>query len=272
VPDVVLTTTMRLKDKIIIVTGSTQGIGEAIARRCVVEGARVVIHGLEPLFGRRVADSLSPSAALLCNDIGQASSADELIDFAIKTYGRIHGLVNNAATTARSTLEETNAEVFDRIININLRAPLLLIRAAAPHLKKTRGAVLNIGSVNAYSGAANLLPYSISKGGLMTLTRNQADALAYDQVRVNQVNLGWTLTANERKLMEGGREPGWLDNPPRWACPSGKLMTPDQVANAAVYWLGDESRPVSGSVLEMEQFPIIGRNNAKEIKTEPQAM
>ena len=263
---------MRLKDKIILATGSTQGIGEAIARRCVAEGAKVVIHGLEPLLGRQVLQSLSPNAALLCNDIGQAQSADELIDFAIKTYGRIDGLVNNAATTARSTIEETTAEVFDRIININLRAPMLLIRAAIPHLKKTRGAILNIGSVNAYSGAANLLPYSISKGGLMTLTRNQADALAYDQVRVNQVNLGWTLTANERKLMEGGREPGWLDNPPKWACPSGKLMTPDQVANGAVYWLSDESRPVSGSVLEMEQFPIIGRNNAKEMKTEPQKM
>src|SRR6266581_2043921 len=263
---------MRLKDKIILVTGSTQGIGEAIARRCVAEGARVVIHGLEPLLGRQVAQSLTPNAALLCNDIALPQSPEQLINFAIETYGRLDGLVNNAATTARATIEETTAEVFDRIININLRAPLLLIRAAAPHLKKTRGAILNIGSVNAYSGAANLLPYSISKGGLMTLTRNQADALAYDQVRVNQVNLGWTLTANERRIMEGGRDPGWLDNPPRWACPSGKLMTPDQVANGAIYWISDESRPVSGSVLEMEQFPIIGRNNAKEMKTEVKSM
>src|SRR6185436_12765304 len=127
---------MRLKDKIILVTGSTQGIGEAIARRCVAEGAKVVLHGLEPLLGRQIADSLSPNAALLCNDIGDAKSADELIDFTIKTYGRLDGLVNNAATTARSTLAETSAEVFDRIININLRAPMLLVRAAAPHLKK----------------------------------------------------------------------------------------------------------------------------------------
>src|SRR3954467_15065763 len=103
---------MRLKDKIIVVTGSTQGIGEAIARRCVAEGAKVVIHGLEPLLGRRVADSLSPNpaplgppaaaspppnAALLCNDIGLAPSAEELINFAIETYGRMDGLVNNAA-------------------------------------------------------------------------------------------------------------------------------------------------------------------------------
>src|SRR3954471_2039996 len=226
---------MRLKDKIIIITGSTQGIGEAIARRCVAEGAKVVIHGLEPLLGRQIADSLSPNAALLCNDIGLAQSADELVNFAIETYGKLDGLVNNAATTARSTIAETTAEIFDRIININLRAPMLLIRAAVPHLKKTRGSILNIGSVNAYSGAANLVPYSISKGGLMTLTRNQADALAYDQVRVNQVNLGWPLTANKRKIIQAGRDPNWLDNPPKWACPSGKLMLPEQVASGAVY-------------------------------------
>ena len=134
-----------------------------------------------------------------------------------------------------SAKRRKDAALFDRVMAINCRAPMLLIQAAFPALKQSKGSVLNIGSVNAYSGAANLLPYSISKGGLMTLTRNQADALAYDQVRVNQVNLGWTLTANERKLMEGGRDPGWLDNPPKWACPSGKLMTPDQVANGAVY-------------------------------------
>src|SRR3954449_2104901 len=110
---------MRLKDKIIIVTGSTQGIGEAIARRCVAEGAKVVIHGLEPLLGRQVADSLSPNPALLCNDIGLTQSADELVNIAIETFRKLDSLVNSAATTARSTIEQTTAEVFDRIININ---------------------------------------------------------------------------------------------------------------------------------------------------------
>src|SRR6185369_10302546 len=97
--------------------------------------------------------------------------------------------------------------MFDWIIHLNLRAPLLLIRAALPHLLKSRGSVLNIGSVNAYCGAANLMPYSVSKGGMMTLTRNLADAYCATGLRINQVNLGWVLTDNEKRLMEAGGHP-----------------------------------------------------------------
>jgi NAD(P)-dependent dehydrogenase (short-subunit alcohol dehydrogenase family) len=136
-----------------------------------------------------------------------------------------------------------------------------LIRAALPFLKAAKGSVLNIGSVNAYSGASNLVPYSISKGGLTTLTRNLADALCGDQVRVNQVNPGWVLTANESKMMtDAGNPPDWWKHPPKHAAPSGELIKPETIAAAAVFWIGDESRPISGSVVELAQFPIIGRN------------
>lgn len=257
---------MRLQDKVVIVTGSTQGVGEGIARRFVAEGASVLLHGLERDLGERVLADLGPSrTALHVNDLTKPESAPELIDACLARFGRLDALVNNAARPARATLEQTDATTFDAIIHLNLRAPLLLTRAALPHLKRTRGAILNIGSVNAYCGAANLLPYSISKGGLMTLTRNTADALCYDGVRVNQLNLGWVLTENEKRLMEaGGHPPDWWKNPPRDGAPTGALMTPDQVATAAVYWIGDESRPVTGSVLELNQYPVIGRNSVKE--------
>ena len=103
----------------------------------------------------------------------------------------------------RFPLKSTCLSVYSR--TVNTRAPLLLIQAAYPHLKATRGAVLNIGSINAYSGEGNLLAYSISKGGLMTLSRNLADALCYDQIRVNHFNVGWVLTPNEyqQKIADG---------------------------------------------------------------------
>src|SRR5688572_11312072 len=123
---------MRLKDKVVLVTGSATGIGQAIARRCVAEGAKVVIHGLEPLLARRVADSLSPHAAHYCCDLSDPATPADLVKFTVETFGRIDALVNNAATVARSNLESTTAEVFDRIIGVNLRAPLLMIRAAHP--------------------------------------------------------------------------------------------------------------------------------------------
>jgi NAD(P)-dependent dehydrogenase (short-subunit alcohol dehydrogenase family) len=260
---------MRLKDKVIIVTGSTQGVGEGIARRFVAEGAKVLLHGLERDLGERVLADLRPSAAVLCiNDLAKTESAQELVDVALHSFGgSLDAIVNNAATTRRATLDQTDAATFDSVISLNLRAPLLLIRAAMPHLLKSQGAVLNIGSVNAYCGAANLLPYSVSKGGLMTLPRNIADAYCATGVRINQLNLGWILTENEKRVMiNGGLPADWWQNPPRDGAPTGRLMLPDEVATAAVYWIGDESRPVSGSVLELNQYPIIGRNSVKENK------
>lgn len=256
---------MRLKDKVIIVTGSTQGIGEAIARRVVAEGGMVVVHGLERELGEKVASDLGDRAVLVINDLAEAVSAEQIVEAAVGAFGRIDGIVNNAAQPARATLEQTDAATFDRIFAINTRAPLLLIRAALPYLKASRGSVLNVGSVNAYCGASNLVAYSMSKGALTTMTRNLADALCYEQVRVNQVNPGWVLTENEKRVMiQGGLPEDWWKHPPKYAAPSGAILSPEHIATAAVYWLGDESRPISGSVVELEQYPIIGRNTVKE--------
>jgi NAD(P)-dependent dehydrogenase (short-subunit alcohol dehydrogenase family) len=257
---------VRLKDKIILITGSATGIGEAMARRFAAEGARVVIHGLDRAAGEAVAKSLGDRAMLHINDLAKPQAAGELVDVAIKHFGRLDGLVNNAAYIPRTNLFTTDAELFDRTMAINVRAPLLLIQAAFPYLKKSQGAVLNIGSVNVYTGEANLLPYSISKGALMTLTRNLADAHGVDRVRFNQMNLGWVLSANEDKVQQSlGKPPDWYKHLPKAFAPSGRILMPEEVAAIAVYWMSDESQIVSGTVMELEQFPIIGRNPSKEI-------
>jgi NAD(P)-dependent dehydrogenase (short-subunit alcohol dehydrogenase family) len=255
---------MRLLNKTIIVTGSTTGIGEAIARRCVAEGARVLIHGLEHDLGRKVVAELGAKAALHVDDLADPEAAGRIVAAAMKAFGKIDAIVNNAAYIVRSNIETTDAAVFDRAMAVNLRAPLLLARAAMPQLKETHGCVLSIGSINGYCGEANQLAYSISKGGLMTLTRNLADAHGRDKVRFNQINLGWVLSENEYRLkIKEGFPADWPEHPPAAFAPSGKIMSPETIASAAVYWLSDESRPVSGSVLEIEQYPVIGRNPVK---------
>jgi NAD(P)-dependent dehydrogenase (short-subunit alcohol dehydrogenase family) len=255
---------MRLLDKTIIVTGSTTGIGEAIARRCVAEGGRVLVHGLEYDLGRKVLAELGAKAALHVDDLADPDAAGRIVAAAMKAFGKIDAIVNNAAYIVRSNIETTDAAVFDRAMAVNLRAPLLLARAAIPHLKETHGCVLSIGSINGYCGEANQLAYSISKGGLMTLTRNLADAHGRDKVRFNQINLGWVLSENEYRLkIKEGFPADWPEHPPAAFAPSGKIMSPETIASAAVYWLSDESRPVSGSVLEIEQYPVIGRNPVK---------
>jgi NAD(P)-dependent dehydrogenase (short-subunit alcohol dehydrogenase family) len=256
---------MRLKDKSIIVTGSTTGIGEAIARRCLGEGAKVLLHGRDIERGRKLAAEFPGQTAFHNDDLADAAAAPRIIKAAIDAFGKLDGLVNNAAWVVRSDLETTDAAMFDRVMAINVRAPLLLIQAAYEHLKKTAGCVLNIGSINAYSGEGNLLAYSISKGGLMTLSRNLADALGNDRIRITHFNVGWVLTPNEYHYkLADGLPHDWPEKVDRTSAPSGRLLKPEEIAAAAVYWLSDESRPISGTVLELEQYPVIGRNPTKK--------
>lgn len=255
---------MRLRDKVILITGSTTGIGEATARRFVAEGARVLVHGLERDLGQAVVKDLGAFTALHVDDLSDPDAPARLVNAAVGAFGRLDGIVNNAAWIVRSNLQTTDAALFDRCMAINVRAPLLLVRAAFPHLKQSQGAVLNIGSINGYCGEANQLAYSISKGALITLTRNLADAFGRDKVRVNQFNLGWVLSPNEYKLkVSEGLPPDWHEHPPAAFAPSGRIMMPETIATAAVYWLSDESRPVSGSIVDIEQYPMIGRNPIK---------
>lgn len=255
---------MRLENKVIIVTGSTTGIGRAIAERCVKEGACVLIHGRNEKEGQSVVARLGDRAALHIDDLANPDAAPRIVAAALGAFGRIDGLVNNAAAILRSDLSSTNADFFDGVMAVNVRAPLLLIQAALPELKKHGGSVLNIGSVNAYSGEPGLLDYSISKGALMTLSRNLANALGADRVRINHFNVGWVLTPNEYALQ---RELGQPQDWPRLVspafAPSGRLIMPEEIAAAAIYWLSDESQPISGSVVELEQFSIMGRNPSK---------
>ena len=255
---------MRLADKVVIVTGSTTGIGEATARRFVAEGARVVVHGRER--GEQIVEDLGPGRAiLLVEDLSDAEAPARMVAATVRAFGKLDGIVNNAAWIVRSNIDTTDAAVFDRCMAINVRAPLLLFKAAFQQLKRNQGAVLNIGSINGLCGEANQLAYSISKGALITLSRNLADAHGRDRIRVNHLNVGWVLSPNEYELkVTEGLPSDWPDHPPAAFAPSGRLMSPETIATAAVYWIGDESRPVSGSVLEVEQYPAIGRNPVKE--------
>ncbi|NBN95911.1 MAG: SDR family NAD(P)-dependent oxidoreductase, partial [Verrucomicrobia bacterium] len=158
---------MRLQDKVILVTGSTTGIGKAIAKRCVREGAKVVIHGLEKDLADEVLTELgAPVGVAHIEDLMSPGCPQRLVDLAVKTYGKLDGVVNNAAIIAQGNIQTTDAAFFHKMLAVNTVVPFLLIQAALPHLSKARGAVLNIGSVNAYSGEPNLLPYSVSKGAL----------------------------------------------------------------------------------------------------------
>jgi NAD(P)-dependent dehydrogenase (short-subunit alcohol dehydrogenase family) len=252
---------MRLENQVILITGSTTGIGAAMARRFVAEGARVILHGRDAARGGKLREELgAENTAFIAGDLADEHHPAQLAEAALKCFGKLDALVNNAALTTRAHLADTDTAFFDRLLAVNLRAPFMLIRALLPALKQTQGCVLNIGSVLAHCGQSNLAAYSISKGGLMTLTRNLADTLGPDRVRVNQMNVGWTLTDNEYQTkLADGLSADWPEKLPLYAAPSGSLLMPEDIAQAALYWVSPASRPISGTVFEAEQYPMIGR-------------
>jgi NAD(P)-dependent dehydrogenase (short-subunit alcohol dehydrogenase family) len=173
-------------------------------------------------------------------------------------------VVNNAGMFPRADLDQTDAAFFDKIIAVNARAPLLICRRAVQQFRaqKSAGAsIVNIGSVNAYSGQPDLLAYSMSKGALMTMTRNLADALAPEHFRVNQLNVGWTLTDTEIATQRRqGRPDDWYKHVPPLFAPTGSILMPEMIAEHVLFWLSDRSAPVTGQVYEIDQTPFLGRN------------
>ena len=254
---------MNLEGKTYIVTGSSMGIGEAIARRIVKLNGRVLVHGLENDLTETVANSLG--MPYIVGDLSLPSVCEGIIAKAMDEFGEIHGLVNNAGAVLRNLIEENDADFWDGVMNINARAPMLLIRAALKPLSVSKGYVVNIGSVNAYSGEPNLLAYSASKGALMTMTRNLGDTLHRDYgIKVNQINPGWVLSEGEKKRkIEEGMDDDWFSKLGKDEAPSGRMISPEDIAFTTVNFLTDQFGPISGQVIELSQFPFIGRNAPK---------
>lgn len=257
---------MRLQDKVIIVTGSSNGIGRAIAQDILAQGGKVVLHG------RNAQDIKSAESALgtdntvsVVGDLQDITLAKTLVDTAINTFGRLDGLVNNAGVYPRDTIDDFTPENFEFVFNVNVRAPMLLVQQAVQAFRKNtgeyRGTVVNIGSINALGGLSKISTYSASKGALLTFTRNSAKHLAGDRIRVNQLNVGWTKTENEHQTqIAEGNPQDWEDHLDPKMCPWGRIWRPEEVAKHVCHLLSDDAGPMTGTAYELEQFPLMGHN------------
>lgn len=251
-----------LENKIAVVTGSASGIGLGIAKHFGELGAKVVITDKDASLGAESVEQISGAggeADFMEADLVSEKECQQLIEFAVKRFGGLDILVNNAADTSRADIESTPVELWDHIMAVNLRAPFICLRESVPHFKKRgAGSVINIGSVNAYVGETKLTAYSVSKGGLMTLTKNAASSLNRYRIRVNQINVGWTLTEGEDRVQrKEGKGPEWVREATATR-PFGRLLLPQDIAYAAAYFASDESECVTGTVMDLEQYPLGG--------------
>lgn len=245
-----------LDGKVALITGSTQGLGAAIARRFVAEGARVVISGRRRDHGEAIASELGAVAVYHQTELGDADDCRALVELGLRAFGGIDIVINSAATTARSTLESFTPDLFDQQFAVNVRAPLLVVQAALASLRERSGTVINIGSVNAYVGGPNLLVYSATKGALMTVSRNLASALQAERVRVFCLNVGWMDSEGERAVLAAEGLPADFIEREGKKMPMGRLLRPEEVADFCLHLSSPRSQAFSGAVIDLEQFPL----------------
>lgn len=254
---------LRLEGKVVLVTGATQGIGRAIAETLAHSGAGgLLVTGREPVRGNDVATSLSQAgtpATFIAADLADTTAPARLVDECVGRFGRIDALVNAAGLTNRASFLDADLDDWAALFAVNARAPFFLMQAAITQMRKQGhgGAIVNILSINAHCGSPELAVYSATKGALATLTRNAANAHRFDRIRVNGINVGWTDTPAERIMQAEtlGHGPGWIDAA-NASQPFGRLLAADEVANLAVFLLSDASGPMTGALIDQEQWVV----------------
>jgi NAD(P)-dependent dehydrogenase (short-subunit alcohol dehydrogenase family) len=261
-----------LADKVLLVTGSTQGLGARIAELAAEAGAgAITVCGRQREAGEAMASKLQDlgtSAQYVHADLASAIAPSELVDRTIEAFGRIDLLVNAAAVTDRASLVEGTLADWDRIFAVNARAPFFLMQCAIRDMLKrgASGSIVNILSANAHCGTRDLAIYSGSKGALATLTKNAANSHMADRIRVNGINMGWVATPNENR-MQGetlGKGANWEAEVSN-GLPLKRLLTMDEVARLTIYLLSDFSGLQTGTLIDLEQAvlgaPNVGRDS-----------
>ena len=250
----------RVDGKICVVTGSTQGLGAAIAWRLARSGAAgLVTLGRNAEKGAAVAREITAATGVpvrfLRADLASVADCRAVIAEADRAFGRLDVLVNAGALTDRGTILDTTPELFDAMMATNLRGPFFLIQEALRLMIRdgVEGAILNIGSMSAHAGQPFISAYCASKGALATLTRNTAFAVLANRIRVNQLDIGWMASDHERALQEAeSGDPGWEEKA-RAGLPFGRLLDPAEVARAAVFLVSPDAGMMTGAVVAFDQ-------------------
>jgi NAD(P)-dependent dehydrogenase (short-subunit alcohol dehydrogenase family) len=249
-----------LEGKVAIVTGSTQGLGEAIAHLFADRGiSGLVVTGRNAAKGAKVKAALEArgvKTAFVAADLASMDDTRRVVAEADKAFGRVDILVNSAGITDRGTIWDTRPELFDTMFAVNVRAPFFLMQDALKLMKreKIEGSIVNIISMSGHGGQSFITAYCASKGALITLTKNVAYSVMNHRIRVNGLTIGWMDTPGEDRIMKTyhDAEEGWLEKAEKGR-PFGRLLKPAEVARAVAYLSSGESGLMTGSIIDFDQ-------------------
>lgn len=247
--------------QVAIVTGSTQGLGEAIARELIAEKliGGLVICGRREAEGRKLANEFTVQGCrteFVQADLSKIDDCRRVVATAQRVFGRVDYLVNSAATSERGGILDTSPELFERIFALNVRAPFFLMQDALRLMieQQIAGSIVNIITMSSHGGQPYLCPYATSKGALVTLTKNVANSVREHRIRVNGLNIGWMDTPNEDATQKR-----FHNAPDDWLAqaearmPFGRLLKPQEVARAVSFLLSERSGMMTGSIIDFDQ-------------------
>lgn len=250
----------RMDGKICVVTGSTQGLGAAIAWRFAEAGAAgVVTLGRNRDKGAAVAEAITKQtgvpAHFVAADVGEVEDCRRVLAETDRVFGKVHVLVNAAGMTDRGTIIDTSPELFDRMFAINVRGPYFLMQEAIRLMIRDGipGSIVNIGSISALAGQPFINAYCASKGALTTLTANTAFSVMANRIRVNQLNVGWMASDHERELQAQSSGDADWEAKAAAKLPFGRLIDPAEAARAVNFIASDEAGLMTGAIVNFDQ-------------------
>jgi len=240
---------MRLKNKIAIVTGSGSGIGQSSAVLFAKEGAKVVVADINKEGGNETIELINKEGGkglFVQTDITKEESIINLIDTTVKEFGGLNILFNNAGIDLSYTIADTDENIWNTTMNINLRAVYLACKYAVPHMLKKGGAILNTASVLAHTSSHKQAAYTASKSGVVGMTRQIAFDYAEHNIRANTICPGDTMTPMSKKFFGEQEDPEAAMQVFFKRIPLGRFAEPIEQAYTALFLVSDEASYVTG--------------------------
>ncbi len=241
-----------IEGQVVLISGASRGIGQAIARGFATRGATVVITGREAATLQAAAQEIRPADGtvlpIVC-DAADAKAGRTLVDEVVDRFGRIDTLVNCAGVNRRQKVEDYDEENYDFITNINIRGAFFLSTAAGRHMiRARRGSQINIDSINSIRPLKRVAPYAMSKAAMSQMTRCLAMEWGPHGVRVNAIAPGFTLTDLSQPLWKDRNLDGWREE----NTPLRRIGQPEDMVGAAIFLASDAAAYITGQVLAVD--------------------